>query len=49
MAIFKRITVAYTEIPEACRALTAAIRLAKTLIAELHAVTILGALPAYTA
>jgi hypothetical protein len=46
--MFKRIRVAYSQIPEAGRALTAAILLARTLSAQLRAVTILGALPAYT-
>ena len=47
--MFKRITVAYSESPEASRALTSAVLLAKTLGAELRAVTILEAPPAYTA
>lgn len=47
--MFKRITVAYSESPEASRALTSAVLLAKTLGAELRAVTILQEPPAYTA
>jgi nucleotide-binding universal stress UspA family protein len=47
--MFKNITVAYNESPEASRALASAIRLAKTLGAELRAVTIIQASPAYTA
>jgi nucleotide-binding universal stress UspA family protein len=47
--MFKRIAVAYSESPEAGRALTSAVHLAKTLGAELRAVTILQAPPAYTA
>jgi nucleotide-binding universal stress UspA family protein len=46
--MFKRITVAYNESPEASRALASAIHLAKELGAELRAVTIMQALPAYT-
>src|SRR5271165_4562406 len=48
-AMFKRITVAYNESSEASRALTAAIRLARVLDAELRAVTILEPPPAYSA
>jgi hypothetical protein len=47
--MFKRIAVTYSESPEARRALTSAVYLAKTLGAELQAVTILHAPPAYTA
>lgn len=47
--MFKRIVVAYNESPEAARALTSAIQLAKMLRAELRAVTIAQGLPAYTA
>jgi nucleotide-binding universal stress UspA family protein len=47
--VFKRISVAYSESPEARLALTSAVHLAKTLGAELRAVTILQAPPAYTA
>jgi nucleotide-binding universal stress UspA family protein len=46
--MFKRIAVAYNESPEASRALASAIHLAKQLGAELRAVTIMQALPAYT-
>lgn len=47
--MYKRITVAYNESPEASRALTSAIHLARILGAELRAVTILQPRPAYTA
>lgn len=47
--MYKRITVAYNESPEASRALASAIRLARMLGAELRAVTILESPPAYTA
>ena len=47
--MFKRITVAYNESPEASRALTSAIGLARILGAELRAVTIIQPPPAYTA
>jgi nucleotide-binding universal stress UspA family protein len=47
--MFKKIVVAYNESHEAERALIAAIKLAKTLDAELHAVTAMAGLPAYTA
>ncbi|MGA2671731.1 MAG: universal stress protein [Terracidiphilus sp.] len=47
--MFKNIAVAYDESPEACRALTAAIHLAKTLGAGLESVTVMEKLPAYTA
>jgi nucleotide-binding universal stress UspA family protein len=49
MAMFKKITVAYNESPEASRALASAIHLARSLGAELRAVTIVQAPPAYTA
>lgn len=47
--MFKKIVVAYNESREAERALISAIRLAKALDAELHAVTVITDLPAYTA
>jgi nucleotide-binding universal stress UspA family protein len=47
--MFHRIVVALNESQEADRALAAAIHLAKTLNAELHAVTVAAGLPAYTA
>jgi nucleotide-binding universal stress UspA family protein len=47
--MYKRITVGYNESPEASRALTSAIRLARMLGTELWAVTILESPPAYTA
>jgi nucleotide-binding universal stress UspA family protein len=47
--MFKKITVAYNESPEAERALASAIHLARTLSAELRALTIIEPPPAYTA
>ena len=47
--MFQKIAVAYNDSPEAHRALVTAIELAKSLTAELHAITVLGSLPAYTA
>jgi nucleotide-binding universal stress UspA family protein len=47
--MFKNIAVAYDESPEAARALTAAIELAKTLGVGLSAITVMERLPAYTA
>jgi nucleotide-binding universal stress UspA family protein len=47
--MFKRIVAAYDGSKEAEHALVAAIRLAKSLNAELHAVTVIAALPAYSA
>jgi nucleotide-binding universal stress UspA family protein len=47
--MFKKIVVADTESPEAERALSAGIQLAKSLNAELHAVTVMASFPAYTA
>ena len=47
--MFKKITVAYNETPEAERALLSAIQLAKSLGAELRTVTVMADLPAYTA
>jgi nucleotide-binding universal stress UspA family protein len=47
--MFKKITVAYNESPEAGRALAQAIDLAKALGAELNAVTVLEDLPPYAA
>ncbi len=48
-AMFRKIVVAYNESPESQRAFVAAIKLAKSLNAELLAVTAIGELPAYTA
>ena len=45
--MFKRILVAYDESPESARALLAGIRLAKSLNAELRAVSVQEKLPAY--
>jgi nucleotide-binding universal stress UspA family protein len=47
--MFAKIAVALDESPEAGRALTAAIHLAKALGAHLQAVTVMEELPAYTA
>jgi nucleotide-binding universal stress UspA family protein len=47
--MFKKITVAYNETPEAERALLAAIQLAKSLGAELRTVTVMADPPAYAA
>jgi nucleotide-binding universal stress UspA family protein len=47
--MFKKLVVAYNESPESHRALMSAIHLAKTLQAELHVVTSMADLPAYTA
>ena len=47
--MFKKITVAYNGSPEARRALTQAIHLARTLGAELEAITVLQDLPPYSA
>ena len=47
--MFRNIAVAYNESPEAGRALTAAIRLAKALGVGLQAITVMEKLPAYTA
>jgi nucleotide-binding universal stress UspA family protein len=47
--MFRKIVVAYNESPESQRALVAAIKLAKSLNADLQAVTAMGDLPAYTA
>jgi len=47
--MFRKIAVAYNESPEAERALVCAIHLAKSLGAELSAITVTAALPAYTA
>ena len=46
--MYKNIAVAYDESPEACRALTTAIRLAKTLGIGLRTITVMEKLPAYT-
>lgn len=45
--MFKKIIVAYDESPEAARALSTAIELAKQLNAELHLITVREPLPAY--
>ena len=47
--MFQKIVVAYDGSQEAERALVAAIRLAKSLSAELHTVTVIADLPAYAA
>jgi nucleotide-binding universal stress UspA family protein len=47
--MFRKIVVAYDGSPEAQRSLVSAIRLAKSLDAELHTVTVIADLPAYTA
>jgi nucleotide-binding universal stress UspA family protein len=47
--MFRKIALAYNESPESQRALVSAIQLAKSLEAELHTVTVMTGLPAYTA
>jgi nucleotide-binding universal stress UspA family protein len=47
--MFRKIVVAYNESPESQRAFNAAIKLAKSLNAELRTVTAIGDLPAYAA
>lgn len=47
--MFRKIAVAYNESPEAKRALVSAIQLAKSLNADVQAVTVMADLPAYTA
>jgi nucleotide-binding universal stress UspA family protein len=47
--MYKNVAVAYDESPEASRALTAAIKLVKTLGIGLLAITVMEKLPAYTA
>jgi nucleotide-binding universal stress UspA family protein len=47
--MFKKITVAYNESPEAERALLTAIQLAKSLGAELRTLTVMADLPSYAA
>lgn len=47
--MFRKIVVAYDGSPESHRSLVSAIRLAKSLDAELHTVTVIADLPAYTA
>jgi nucleotide-binding universal stress UspA family protein len=47
--MFRKIVVAYNESPESARAFAAAIKLAKSLNAELLTVTAMTDLPAYTA
>jgi nucleotide-binding universal stress UspA family protein len=47
--MFHNIALAYNESPQAHRALVSAIQLASSLKAELHTVTVMAGLPAYTA
>jgi nucleotide-binding universal stress UspA family protein len=47
--MFRKLAVAYNQSPESERALSTAIQLARTLGAELHIITVVGDLPAYTA
>jgi nucleotide-binding universal stress UspA family protein len=47
--MFRKIVVAYNESPESQRAFVVAMKLAKSLNAELQTVTAIGELPAYTA
>ena len=47
--MFRKIVVAFNESPESQRAFLVAVKLAKSLNAELQAVTAIGELPAYTA
>src|ERR1700759_5196400 len=47
--MFQKIVVAYNESPEAKRALASAIKLAKSLYAQLHIVTVMADLPVYAA
>src|SRR5208337_2595040 len=47
--MFRKIAVAYDESPEAARALTAAIDLAKTVGVGLETITVMEEFPAYTA
>jgi nucleotide-binding universal stress UspA family protein len=47
--MFQNVVVAYNESPESERALASAIRLANSLGAQLHTVTVMADLPAYTA
>ncbi|AXC13479.1 hypothetical protein ACPOL_4202 [Acidisarcina polymorpha] len=47
--MFRKIAVAYNESPESERALLSAIRLTKSLAAELSTITVAADLPAYTA
>ncbi len=47
--MFKKIAVAYNESPEAQRALTSAIQLARSLNAELATITVMADIPSYTA
>jgi nucleotide-binding universal stress UspA family protein len=47
--MFQKVVVAYNESPESQRALLSAIRLAKSLNAELQTITAMADLPAYTA
>jgi nucleotide-binding universal stress UspA family protein len=47
--MFRNIALAYNESPQAHRALVSAIQLASSLKAELHTVTLMARLPAYTA
>jgi nucleotide-binding universal stress UspA family protein len=47
--VFRKLAVAYNQSPESERALSTAIQLARTLGAELHTITVMADLPAYTA
>ncbi len=47
--MFRKLAVAYNQSPESERALSTAIQLARALNAELHIITVVGDLPAYTA
>jgi nucleotide-binding universal stress UspA family protein len=47
--MFQKVVAAYNESPESERALVAAIKLARSLDAELQTVTVIADLPAYTA
>ncbi len=47
--MFQKVIAAYNESPEAERALVSAIRLAKLVNGELHTITVVADLPAYTA
>ena len=47
--MYKKIAVAYDDSPEACRALKAAIQLAKSLGVGLQSITVMEKLPSYTA
>ena len=47
--MFRKLAVTYNQSPESERALSTAIQLARTLGAELHTITVMADLPAYTA